>query len=49
MEYIETADAPDYGGQDKATAILKKYKEAKNIKDYWKDRFEGRAPLSEDT
>ena len=40
MEYIETADSPDYGGTDKATNILKKYKEAKNIKDYWKDKFE---------
>tara|TARA_Y100001936_G_C16090659_1_gene685900 strand:+ start:775 stop:2337 length:1563 start_codon:yes stop_codon:yes gene_type:complete len=40
MEYIDTADSPDYGGTDKATAILKKYKEAKNIKDYWKDKFE---------
>ena len=31
MEYIDTADSPDYGGTDKATAILKKYKEAKNL------------------
>jgi hypothetical protein len=40
MEYVNTVDAPSYGTSDKATELLKKYKEAQGIKDYWKDRFE---------
>ena len=40
MEYIDTADVLTTGTNDKATEILKKYKEAQNIKDFWKDRFE---------
>ncbi len=40
MEYIATEDTQSYGSTDKATEILKKYKEAQNIKDYWKDKFE---------
>ena len=40
MEYIDTADVLTTGTSDKATEILKKYKEAQNIKDFWKDRFE---------
>ena len=40
MEYIDAADVPITSSSDKASAILKKYKEAQNIKDYWKDKFE---------
>ena len=40
MEYVNTSDTPNYGTKDKATEILKKYKEAQGIKDHWKDRFE---------
>ena len=39
MEYIETEDIQSYGSIDKATEILKKYKEAQGIKDYLKDKF----------
>ena len=40
MEYVNGTITPEYGIKDKATEILKKYKEAKGIKDHWKDRFE---------
>ena len=40
MAYIETDDTPNYGSNDKVTEILKKYKEAQGVKDYWKDKFE---------
>ena len=40
MEYIDTSDVPITDSHDGAAAILKKYKEAQNIKDYWKDKFE---------
>ena len=40
MEYIDAADVPITSSSDKASKILKKYKEAQNIKDYWKDKFE---------
>ncbi len=40
MAYVDVSDPPSYGSTDKATSILKKYKEAENIKDYWKDKFE---------
>ena len=40
MEYIDTTDLPLTDSTDKAASILKKYKEAQNIKDYWKDKFE---------
>ena len=40
MAYVDISDPPMYGSSDKATEVLKKYKEAQNIKDYWKDRFE---------
>ena len=40
MAYVDHTDPPMYGSSDKASELLKKYKEAKGIKDYWKDRFE---------
>ena len=40
MEYLDTTDLPLTNSTDKAASILKKYKEAQNIKDYWKDKFE---------
>ena len=40
MAYIETEDTQNYGLKDKVTEILKKYKEAQSVKDYWKDKFE---------
>ena len=40
MAYIETEDTQNYGLTDKVTEILKKYKEAQSVKDYWKDKFE---------
>jgi len=40
MAYVDISDPPMYGSSDKATEILKKYKEAQGIKDYWKDKFE---------
>ena len=40
MAYVDYTDPPMYGSSDKASELLKKYKEAKGIKDYWKDRFE---------
>ena len=40
MAYVDITDSPNYGSSDKATSILKKYKEAQQVKDYWKDKFE---------
>ena len=40
MAYVDISDPPMYGSSDKATEVLKKYKEAQGIKDYWKDKFE---------
>ena len=40
MAYVDYTDPPMYGSSDKAAELLKKYKEAQGIKDYWKDRFE---------
>ena len=40
MAYIETEDTQNYGLTDKVTEILKKYKEAQSVKDYWKDKLE---------
>ena len=40
MAYVDISDPPMYGSSDKATEVLKKYKEAQSIKDYWKDKFE---------
>ena len=40
MAYVDISDPPIYGSSDKATEVLKKYKEAQGIKDYWKDKFE---------
>ena len=40
MAYIDTQDTLDQGTADRATEILKKYKEAQGVKDYWKDKFE---------
>ena len=40
MAYVDISDTPSVGATDKATSILKKYKEAQNIKDHWKDKFE---------
>ena len=40
MAYIETQETLDQNTADKATEILKKYKEAQGVKDYWKDKFE---------
>ena len=40
MEYINTTDVVEYNEQDKAAGILKKYKEAQSIKDYWREKFE---------
>jgi len=39
MDYLDNSEI-NYGTEDKASEILKKYKEAQNIKDYWKDKFE---------
>jgi len=39
MDYLDNSEI-NYGTQDRASEILKKYKEAQNIKDYWKDKFE---------
>ena len=40
MAYMDMTDDPSYGSLDRATAILKKYKEAQSVKDFWKDKFE---------
>ena len=40
MAYVDISDTPSVGAPDKATSILKQYKEAQNTKDYWKDKFE---------
>ena len=37
MAYVDISDTPSVGAPDKATSILKQYKEAQNTKDYWKD------------
>jgi len=39
MDYLDNSEI-NYGTEDRASEILKKYKEAQNIKDYWKDKFE---------
>jgi len=39
MDYLDNSEI-NYGIEDRASEILKKYKEAQNIKDYWKDKFE---------
>lgn len=39
MDYLDSSEI-NYGTEDRASEILKKYKEAQNIKDYWKDKFE---------
>ncbi len=39
MEY-NIEDTPTVDTTDKATAILKKYKEAVSIKDHWREKFE---------
>ena len=39
MDYLNNSEI-NYGTEDRASEILKKYKEAQSIKDYWKDKFE---------
>ena len=40
MAYVDTSDTPMLGATDRATGILKQYKEAQSIKEHWKDKFE---------
>ena len=39
MDYLDNSEI-NYGTEDKASEIIKKFKEAQSIKDYWKDKFE---------
>ena len=40
MAYVDISDTPMLGATDRATGILKQYKEAQNVKEHWKDKFE---------
>ena len=40
MAYINIADQPDVNSDEKVVHLIKKYKEARDLKDHWKAKFE---------
>ena len=40
MAYIDVADQPDVNSEEKVVHLIKKFKEAKDLKDHWKAKFE---------
>ena len=40
MAYIDVADQPDVNSEEKVVHLIKKFKEAKDLKDHWKSKFE---------
>ena len=40
MAYVDIADQPDVNSDEKVVHLIKKYKEARDLKDHWKAKFE---------
>ena len=40
MAYIDVAEQPDVNSEEKVVHLIKKFKEAKDLKDHWKAKFE---------
>ena len=40
MAYIDIAEQPDVNSEEKVVHLIKKFKEAKDLKDHWKAKFE---------